>query len=259
VTVLLSFQRADDRVRRRPSIRVRFRRSWIKACLAAWLAAAAPICAHAQISGSISLQSQYVVRGYSVSAGKPAALLNLSYDDPSGLYANGSAILDLNAGDNPAFAGGIANVGYAHRLNETVTVDGGLIRTQYEQQNGVKADVGYTEAYFGLVGRAFSTRISYSPAYYKNGAQTVYGELESRRQMWAGVSVGAHIGYLKYTACAVAGQRCTDQYDWRVTASRPIRSVVFFVSISGGGPNHDYYLDQVRSKTVLMGGASWAF
>src|SRR5579863_229225 len=69
----------------------------LAAAASGWAASAA-----AQVSGSVSVMSEYIVRGYSVSAGKPAASLNLSYDDPSGLYLNGSLIGALDTQNKPA-------------------------------------------------------------------------------------------------------------------------------------------------------------
>ena len=60
-----------------------------------WLAAlaAAPILsgilappAAAQVSGSIDIESDYRLRGYSLSAGRPTATAQIGYDDASGLY-----------------------------------------------------------------------------------------------------------------------------------------------------------------------------
>jgi len=218
-----------------------------------------PVAAQAQVSGSVALQSNYIFRGYSISAGKPAAILNLSYDTPAGFYANGSAIADIDGADNPAFLGAIANLGYAHRVNDMVSLDAGVIHSQYYEIYGRKADLGYTEEYLGVVTRHLSARLSYSSDYFTAETHTVYGEVEGGHEVWAGINVSAHAGYLDYVASPAGYQKRTNQYDWRLAASRLIKPVLLFVQVSGGGPAPDYYLGQQRSKTVVMGGVSCAF
>ena len=48
--------------------------------------------AHAQMSGSIGIQSDYRFRGISLTGRQPVVTLDLAYDHPSGLYAGASAI-----------------------------------------------------------------------------------------------------------------------------------------------------------------------
>ncbi len=211
------------------------------------------------MAGSVAVQNDYVVRGYSVSAGKPAAILNLSYDDPSGFYANGSAIGDLDSGGDPVFQGVIGDLGYARRLTSRLSVDVGVVRTQYYQLYGAKTDSGYTEAYVGAVTHGVAARIYYSPDYFRTGVHTVYGELEGSREIWAKVRLGVHLGYLDYVSHpAGAGDR-TGQYDWRLSASRLFAPIDLHLALSGGGPGEDYYLHEPHSKTTVIAGLSWAF
>ena len=55
-----------------------------------WLALASVDVA-AQISGTVSLVSNYRFRGISLSADEPAAQLGIAYDDATGWYAGGFA------------------------------------------------------------------------------------------------------------------------------------------------------------------------
>ena len=214
------------------------------------------------MAGSVAVQSDYVVRGYSISADKPAAILNLSYDDPSGFYANGSAIGDLDSGGNPTFQGLIGDIGYARRLTSRLSVDMGLMRTQYYQLYGAKADVGYTEGYVGVTTHGLAARLYYSPDYYQSGVQTLYGELEGSREVWAKVRLGAHLGYLDYLsrpADATGAAARRNQYDWRLSASRLFAPIDLHLALTGGGPGSDFYLYQRHDKTAVTVGLSWAF
>ena len=67
------------------------------------------------MAGKLSLQSDYQVRGYSVSRGRPVGILDLSYDNPSGLYLNGQVFGALPDDYNSGLLGTIGDIGYARR------------------------------------------------------------------------------------------------------------------------------------------------
>ncbi len=62
------------------------------------------------MAGKLSLQSDYQVRGYSVSRGRPVGILDLSYDSPSGLYLNGQLLGALADDSNSGLLGMIDRV-----------------------------------------------------------------------------------------------------------------------------------------------------
>lgn len=225
--------------------------------LSGLLALASP--AAAQVSGSLAVQSNYVVRGYSISAGKPAAVLGLSYDDPSGAYANASVIGALDNGDNPVLQGAIGNVGYAWRLAPRLSLDAGVVRTQYFRLFGVENHVGYTEGYVGGAFHNLSAHIFYSPDYLRSGARTVYGEIEGSTETWAQIRLAAHVGYLDYISFPAGAPARADQCDWRLSAARFIAPFDLHLAVSGGGPGADYYLHYPHGRTTLTAGLSWAF
>ena len=60
---------------------------WLAAsAAAAILSAILATPAAAQVSASVDIESDYRLRGYSLSAGRPAATAQIGYDDASGLY-----------------------------------------------------------------------------------------------------------------------------------------------------------------------------
>ena len=53
----------------------------------------------AQVAIEAAVQTDYRVRGYSVSDGEPTASVSVSYDDPAGFYLGGLAIGRIRDGD----------------------------------------------------------------------------------------------------------------------------------------------------------------
>ena len=88
--------------------------------------------AHAQLSGSASIDSQYRYRGYALGYERPVATLDLSFDHPSGFYANGS-ITGVDTSQNGLrLLATPGHVGYAQRLTGDLSIDGGVTHFEYE-------------------------------------------------------------------------------------------------------------------------------
>lgn len=217
--------------------------------------AAAP--AHAQLAASIGVESDYRFRGISLTDRRPAATVQIAYDDPSGIYANVSGIGALGR-DGPRFVGVLGNVGYARRIGPKLYVDGGIVRSEYEAPYRRRRSRHYTEAYVGLGYDRFIARLSYSPDYFHPDAETLYGEVEAAIQPAPEWRLNAHVGTLVYLRSPYY-LRHTTYYDWRVGASRQLGNVEVHAALSGGGPGKDYYGGYPRSRTALTAGASWSF
>ena len=161
--------------------------------------------AAAQIAPTVGLDSDFRYRGYSLSDGHPTASAQVSYDDPSGFYASASGLTDL--GDGVRFLGGIANAGYAKRLNEHVTLDGGVLRSQVRSAYPGGLDFKYTEIYAGAYVGPVVGRIYYSPDYRTSGQSTLYGEIDhnvkinyyrprgDNKEGWDNIDIVGWMGY----------------------------------------------------------------
>jgi uncharacterized protein (TIGR02001 family) len=225
------------------------------ALLASWLAS--PVAA--QVAGSIALQNDYRVRGYTISGDKPVAIFGLSYDHPSGLYVNGSAIGALDHANDPVLLGAIGNIGYARRIGPRISIDAGYARTQYAHY--VAAAHGYAhydEIYAGISAGGLSAHIYVSPDYYRHDVSTIYGELDGAVKPIGEWRLTGHVGVLGYLAQPDYLSLHT-QYDWRIGIARPIRRFDLHLSLTGGGPGGDYYRNRRHGKTALVGGISWSF
>lgn len=215
--------------------------------------------AHAQVAGSIDIESDYRLRGYSLSAGQPTATAQISYDDDSGLYLNLSATGEL-ARDDVRFLGVQGNIGYVRRLNSTLSIDGGVTRTQYRPSYAGGRSQHYTEIYLGITADPITARIYFSPDYYRPDIQTVYGEIEGVIRPGKNWRLTAHVGGLTYLA-APTGYffSAKAHYDWRLGLSRQFGNFDVHAALSGGGPGQQYYYGRLRNRTALTAGASWSF
>ncbi len=222
-------------------------------------AGAAVVPARAQVSASVDVESDYRLRGYSLSSGRPTATAQIGYDDDSGVYLNLSATGMLGR-DDPLFLGVQGNIGYAKRLTKRLSLDGGVVRSQYRAPDPTTRSHNYTELYLGMTADPISARVYYSPDYFRSGVSTLYGEIEGTVRPAKNWRLNAHLGslvYLTTPANYFPGRQA--RYDWQAGVARQFGNLDLHAAISGGGPGREYYSGKLRSKTALTAGASWSF
>ncbi|HEX7850221.1 MAG TPA: TorF family putative porin [Sphingomonas sp.] len=213
----------------------------------------------AQVSGSVDIESDYRLRGYSLSAGRPVATAQIGYDDDSGVYFNLSATGEIGR-DDPPFLGVQGNIGYARRLNQKLSIDGGIVRSQYRSPDRDSRSHEYTEVYLGIASDPFSARLYYSPDYDRPYVSTLYGEVEATFRPAKNWRLNGHLGSLVYLATPapyLPGRAA--RYDWRLGLSRELGPFDLHAALSGGGPGKEYYSGELHSTVALTAGASWSF
>ena len=210
-----------DGIRARPVL-------FLAGSLAAALAAEP---AAAQVSVEAALQTDYRLRGYSVSDGNPAASVAVGYDDPSGIYLSGVASGTIRDGD-PELLGLEANVGYATRVTPTLSLEGGLSRVQYFSGYGTSRNYDYTEVYVGLAIPSVAARVRYSPDYFRNDTPTLYVEVDAGIEPAPDWFLSAHVGALSYLDTPPFGLP-ERRYDWRLGASRLFGRYGVHLELSG--------------------------
>lgn len=218
---------------------------------------ASPACG--QVSGSVDVESDYRLRGYSLSAGQPVATAQIGYDDASGVYLNLSATGEIGR-DDPLFLGVQGNIGYARRLNPTLSIDGGITRSQYRSPDRASRPHNYTEIYLGLASGPFAARVYYSPDYDQSDLSALYAEVEATFRPATNWRVNGHLGSqvrLSTRAQYLAGRAA--HYDWRLSVARELGSFDLHAALSGGGPGKDYYSGSFHRKVALTAGAAWNF
>jgi uncharacterized protein (TIGR02001 family) len=215
--------------------------------------------AFAQFGGRLGLQSDEIVRGISVTQNRAIGSLDLSYDSPTGFYANGSAFGALPQSGHLGLVGLSGDIGYARRLNRQVSVDGGVTRSQYIGVGENGYSTGYTEVYAGLTSRRLSARLYYSPDYYANGSRTLYAEVGGNIGFIADIRLNAHIGALQYLSRPAGAWPAHTRFDWLLGASRRFGQADVHLAVTGGGPNQPAGYRLPRFGTRVVVGAGYTF
>ena len=159
--------------------------------LAAGLAAAS--ASMAQVSGSVAVVSDDRVRGVSLSDGRPAAQLDVAYDHSSGLYAGGFASSVQFYRHSPHGLELTGYTGYAQRLRNGWSLDGGAAYTSFSGGEGYN----YAELHAGVTASAVTARVFFSPNYFGQSIHTVYAELNGSYGLSDHFRLIGHAGLLQ--------------------------------------------------------------
>lgn len=147
----------------------------------------------AQVTGNVTLLSDYRFRGESLTEGQPALQAGVNYDHPGGLFLGG---LVSNVRIDPDVSGLSAHIyaGYARPLDERASWDVGIVTYAFPRPvSGPNYD--YTEAFLGASFDTLSTRLYYANSYF-GGGTAVYLEVNATRPIVERVSLVGHVGYL---------------------------------------------------------------
>lgn len=196
--------------------------------------------AAASVAGVVAIVSDDRFRGRSVSEGRPAASLDLSYDAQNGAYVGLAATGVASRHDGPQLLSVQASAGYVARLPAGPSLDLGVIHSNYSEYYGGQARAAYSELYAGLITRRFTTRLYYSPDYFERDNSTLYGEVNTAVRPFRGWRLSAHAGLLTLLS-GPRPEAGSVQYDWRVGLATALKAFEIELSCSGAGPGPDDY------------------
>lgn len=208
--------------------------------------------AAAQLSASASLTSDYRLRGYSLSRGEPAASASIGYDDKSGLFADGTAIV-ASADGGLHWIGAIGAVGYARRLDGALALDAGVLRAQFSPHARYGRATGYTEFFAGVTSRSLAAHLSISPDYLWSGVTAAYLNVEAIARPAPRWRITGHGGVLRYLGGRLPFPISRTQHDWRLALTREVGRMDVELSLTTGGPDKDYYEFTPHRKTAVAG------
>lgn len=167
--------------------------------------------AYAQVSGSITLVSDYYYRGISLSDGQAVPQLNLVYDGPDGWYAGafGSKVR-VNSWNSDGEQI-LLYSGLSRRLASGIIWEAGVTGSLFPKTT----DLNYGEIFTGVMMDNLSARIYYCPDYIGLRMKTLYLEANADYALHERIDVFSHIGWLTYPD-AKAGQLANNRLDARV-------------------------------------------
>jgi uncharacterized protein (TIGR02001 family) len=193
----------------------------ITTCLGLALSAAASMAAAAEISGNVSMASDYRFRGISQLEGKfsPAIQGGFDLETESGFYV-GTWASNINF-----FGGSIETdvyAGFAGKFDEDLEYDVGVLYYGYPHAtvgagpNDV--DIDYYEVYASISFSGATLGINYSPDYFAETGKFYYPYADYGFDINEQFSVSAHLGYNGFDKKDFLGN--DDKYlDWSVGIS----------------------------------------
>jgi uncharacterized protein (TIGR02001 family) len=216
----------------------------------------APQAAHAQLAASVAVESDYRVRGRSISDHHPVASARLGFDDPSGNYADGSASIIATGEDGLRYFGYQLDAGFATRLSPTWTLDLGVARARFRAPYQGGRRYHRSEAYAGVTHGPISAYVFASPRYGRLKSATLYGQLEATVAPARDWHLTAHGGALRLLD---ASAPFSSLYDWRLAVSHEIGGFELHVAYAGYVPGGEARAIGIRSHAGLTAGASVSF
>jgi len=150
----------------------------------------------AELSGSITLASQYIYRGQALSDGNPALQAGIDYDHDSGFFAGAwASTVDLPNPTGRRDAELDYYAGYHYAPESSLSASLSLVRYTYPGQSG-PIDYNYTEA-LAVLGwnDQYSLELGYTDSVYGFDAMGRHAELRGDwplRNAWV---VSAGLGY----------------------------------------------------------------
>ena len=208
----------------------------------------------AQVSGSVTLASEYSARGVSLSNGRPAAQLGLSYDAEHGWYAGAFAAPGLTQAGRAGITKLIVYGGYAHRLPSGLSWEAGASSTAFSNL----PVYNYREVFLGLASEHLSGRIYFAPAYYGYRGRVAYVELNGSYPLGERVRLLAHAGVLHGLRGLAAALR--DRGDLRLAIGFDVGRCnlqLAWIQSTGIGPGTPRASD--RKPRALALSASYSF
>jgi uncharacterized protein (TIGR02001 family) len=210
--------------------------------------------ARAQASASVSLTSEYSVRGVSLSDGRAAPQLSLSYDGAQGWYAGAFAAPHVRLGEQSDVTELIVYGGFAHQLPSGMSWEAGVSSTAFLHTS----DYNYREVYVGLASDHVSGRVYLAPAYYGYWGRVAYGELNGFYPLRERIKLLAHIGALHRLNGQPSGTR--DHVDLRFAIGYDVGGcTVQLAWLSGSGIDPGTAGGGDRAPRALALTASYSF
>jgi uncharacterized protein (TIGR02001 family) len=195
--------------------------------------------AFAQMSGHVSLLSDYRFRGESLTDGRPAAQAGLAYDHESGLFL-GTLISNVHIEPTATGLSGQVYGGYARPLGERKSWEVGAVTYLFPHPSA-PPDYDYSEVFVGASVNRLSARVYYSRDYFQSGVHAIYSEVSAEQPLSEQVALLGNIGYLRTGSPrrSVSVERGGSQLDFMAGIGWNVASFTFEFGLTGTGSRRD--------------------
>lgn len=235
-----------------PASKVRAAAARAAAVACALLGLCFPALARAQVGATLGLESDYRLRGLSLTDRRPALTLSLAYDGPSGGYAGGS-LVGLASGADARLIGSSAYAGFTAPLGGGRTWDAGVSYQDYNLYFERKFDLHYSEIYLGIVGRELSAHLYFKPSYPRHGVNSAYVDVSGTHRLAQVWRLSAHAGaHERLDGSAVRDGRRW-RYDTRLGVAREFSKAEVEVSWAASAPDKIPHPAQTHAGLAISG------
>jgi uncharacterized protein (TIGR02001 family) len=146
--------------------------------------------ANAQVTGTVTLISDYDFRGISQTAEDPALQASVDWANESGFYAGAwGSNVDFDSQSDYELDG---YVGFAGGEEDGLGYDVGFVYYSYWPDDD---DINYAEIYAGLSYNIFDAKLWYSDDYVNSGESAYYFEANANFELPQEFALALHIGY----------------------------------------------------------------
>jgi len=213
--------------------------------------------ARAQVAASVTVATNYLYRGVSLSDGQPSLDLAFAYDDKSGFYAGGALIGEVTRHQGAEGLGHLEYLGYAYRLKDGSTLDLGVNNLNYRSYGyPYSGDADATEVYAGWVRGPLNYYLHYSPNYFQPGARVLYGEVNGAIRLPSPFRLFGHAGVLTPLG---GGYDSKERYDLRAGVEVGFRRGQAQLAWTTAQPTRTYLDGPAQGRGVLVLGLTWFF
>ena len=147
----------------------------------------------AQVSGQISVASDNVFRGVSISDNRPSAAAEINYDGSAGWFVGGQVAQTQFYGEGHANPEIVVDAGYAHEMSSGLSWEAGATYSTFPNFTFWN----YAEAFVGVLSENWNARLSWSPNYFGRHQRTAYAEFNYSRPLGERLRLLAHVGAVR--------------------------------------------------------------
>jgi hypothetical protein len=213
-----------------------------------------PTPAAAGVGAAVSLFNDYRFRGYTLSDGRPVAILDLGYDAPNGFYGaiSGSVVASNGDGIQPLRLA--INGGYVAPLLHGITADIGIVHARYSTYSRLAAGRSYTEAYVGVSEKSVGARLSLSPDYLGSSRWTLHAAVNARKDITSTLTVDGELGAL----FPLGGGYSRARWDARAGVTQRIGRISLHAAVTARAKSANSYVARYHHPTAFILGISSA-